>query len=118
MFWQACIANGAVAFIRTNIPQTMMSLSSHNPIYGLTRNPFDPSRSPGGSSAGEGAAIGSGASMFGLGSDIGMLHSLLSSTLYRLYTFICIELYIYECMLFDNLFSCWIIILKTSTTVS
>lgn len=71
---QACIAGGAVAFIRTNIPQTMMSLASHNPIYGLTRNPLDSTRTPGGSSAGEGAAIGSGSSMFGLGSDIGELY--------------------------------------------
>ena len=65
------MAHGAVPFIRTNIPQTMMSLGSHNPIYGLTRNPLDSTRSPGGSSAGEGASIGSGASMFGMGSDIG-----------------------------------------------
>jgi len=68
---QALVAHGAVPFIRTNIPQTMMSLGSHNPVYGLTRNPLDSTRSPGGSSAGEGSAIGSGASMFGMGSDIG-----------------------------------------------
>ncbi|KAF6033029.1 FAAH [Bugula neritina] len=62
---------GAVPFIRTNIPQTMMSLGAHNPIYGQTRNPLDLARSPGGSSAGEGAAVGSGSSIIGLGSDIG-----------------------------------------------
>lgn len=68
---QALKNAGGVPFIRTNIPQTMMSLAGHNPIYGQTRNPHDVRRSPGGSSAGEGAGIGAGASMFGIGSDIG-----------------------------------------------
>jgi len=48
-----------------------MSLGAHNPIYGQTRNPLDLARSPGGSSSGESAAIASGSSIIGLGSDIG-----------------------------------------------
>jgi len=40
-------------------------------VYGVVRNPHDPSRSPGGSSSGEGAAVGAGASPLGLGSDSG-----------------------------------------------
>ncbi|KAF6020818.1 FAAH [Bugula neritina] len=67
---QALVDAGAVPFIRTNIAQTMMSLAAHNPIYGQTRNPLDLARSPGGSSAGESAAIASGSSLIGLGSDI------------------------------------------------
>ena len=62
---------GAVLFIRTNLPQTMMSFGSHNPIYGQTRHPLDVKRSPGGSSSGEAAVIGAGASILGLGTDIG-----------------------------------------------
>ena len=42
-----------------------------NPIFGQTRNPYDVSRGPGGSTGGEGALIGAGASVIGFGSDIG-----------------------------------------------
>src|SRR5690606_31809746 len=40
-------------------------------VYGRTRNPYDAARIPGGSSGGEGAIVGAGASPFGLGADIG-----------------------------------------------
>ena len=46
-------------------------VESENRLYGRTRNPYDPTRTAGGSSGGEGAAIGSGGSPIGLGSDIG-----------------------------------------------
>jgi fatty acid amide hydrolase 2 len=46
-------------------------MESSNHVYGRTNNPYDPSRLVGGSSGGEGAIVGSGASPFGLGSDIG-----------------------------------------------
>ncbi|KAF6041397.1 faah-1 [Bugula neritina] len=62
---------GAIPFITTNVPQGLLSFSCANPIYGVTTNPWNAKREPGGSSGGEGAAIGSGASVFGLGSDIG-----------------------------------------------
>ncbi|KAF6020081.1 FAAH [Bugula neritina] len=65
------VTQGAVPFIRTNIPQTCMSFDSVNPIYGTTSNPHDPLRSCGGSSGGEGAAIGACSSILGLGTDIG-----------------------------------------------
>ncbi|OWF56746.1 vitamin D3 hydroxylase-associated protein-like [Mizuhopecten yessoensis] len=61
---------GAVPFVRTNIPQTMLSFDCSNPIYGKTLNPHDPTRTPGGSSGGEGAILASEASILGLGSDI------------------------------------------------
>ncbi|XP_046552489.1 vitamin D3 hydroxylase-associated protein-like isoform X1 [Haliotis rubra] len=68
---QVLKSQGAIPFVRTNIPQTMMTFDSSNPIYGETLNPHDLSRSPGGSSSGEGALIASGGSCLGLGSDIG-----------------------------------------------
>ncbi|XP_052799588.1 fatty-acid amide hydrolase 1-like isoform X2 [Mya arenaria] len=62
---------GAVPFVRTNIPQTMMMYECCNPIFGTTCNPVDPSRSPGGSTGGEAALIASNGSILGFGSDIG-----------------------------------------------
>ena len=61
----------AVPFCLTNIPQTMVSWSCSNPVYGNTLNPHDHSRTPGGSSGGEAALIAGGGSVLGLGSDIG-----------------------------------------------
>ncbi|GFR74393.1 fatty-acid amide hydrolase 1-like [Elysia marginata] len=63
--------HGAIPFMRTNIPQTMLSYDCTNPLYGTTFNPLDWSRTPGGSSTGEGALIGGGGSVIGIGSDIG-----------------------------------------------
>jgi len=48
-----------------------MWMESDNRVYGLTRNPYDPARTVGGSSGGEGALLGAGAAPFGLGSDVG-----------------------------------------------
>ena len=48
-----------------------MWIESVNRVYGRTRNAYDPHRTAGGSSGGEGAAVGSGGSPVGLGSDIG-----------------------------------------------
>ncbi|XP_035669382.1 fatty-acid amide hydrolase 1-like [Branchiostoma floridae] len=62
---------GAVPFVKTNIPQTLLSISCSNPVFGNTVNPLDRTRSPGGSSGGEAALIRGGGSVLGLGSDIG-----------------------------------------------
>ncbi|KAK3588104.1 hypothetical protein CHS0354_012162 [Potamilus streckersoni] len=62
---------GAIPFVRTNIPQIMMTYECSNPIYGRTDNPFDASRTPGGSTGGEAALIAAGGSLIGFGSDIG-----------------------------------------------
>lgn len=48
-----------------------MAYDSYNRLYGLTRNAWNKDRSAGGSSGGEGAAIGARVSPIGLGSDIG-----------------------------------------------
>ncbi|CAE1298333.1 FAAH [Acanthosepion pharaonis] len=62
---------GAVPFVRTNVPQTLLSVACDNNIYGATGNPYDPKRSSGGSSGGEAALIGSNGSILGIGSDVG-----------------------------------------------
>lgn len=62
---------GAVFYVRTNQPQTLMHLDSNNNFTGLTRNPFNMKLSSGGSSSGEGAIVAFGGSTMGIGSDIG-----------------------------------------------
>lgn len=62
---------GAVFYIRTNQPQTLMHLDSDNNFVGFSRNPFNLALSPGGSSSGEGSIVGFGGSAIGVGSDIG-----------------------------------------------
>jgi len=62
---------GAIPLGVTNISELCMWMESANTVYGRTHNPYDPRRTVGGSSGGEGAIVGAGASPFGLGSDIG-----------------------------------------------
>jgi fatty acid amide hydrolase 2 len=62
---------GAIPLGITNLSEGCMWLESSNKVYGRTNNPYDPTRMVGGSSGGEGAIVGAGASPFGLGSDIG-----------------------------------------------
>ncbi len=67
---QRLIDAGAIPLGLTNISELTLWVESDNRVYGRSSNPYDPSRAAGGSSGGEGAAVGSGASPFGLGSDI------------------------------------------------
>ena len=62
---------GAVPFCKTNLPQTTLSGSSGNPIFGLTLNPLNKILSPGGSSSGTACLVRAGGAPFGLGSDLG-----------------------------------------------
>jgi fatty acid amide hydrolase 2 len=62
---------GAIPLGVTNTSELTMWIESFNRVYGRTRNPYDYERVAGGSSGGEGAAVGSGGSPFGIGSDIG-----------------------------------------------
>ena len=62
---------GAIPLGVTNIPELCMWYETHNHIYGRTNNAYSEAHICGGSSGGEGAIIGSGASPFGLGSDVG-----------------------------------------------
>ena len=62
---------GAIPLGKTNVPMMGMKTSSDNPLYGLTRNPWNLDRTPGGSSGGEAAIIAAGGSPLGLASDGG-----------------------------------------------
>jgi amidase len=64
-------AAGAIPFARTNLPDLALRIHTHSTLHGLTRNPWSPAATAGGSSGGEGAAIASGISPLGLGNDIG-----------------------------------------------
>jgi len=63
--------SGAVIMGKSNVPLLMLSVETHNDIWGTTHNPWDLSRVPGGSSGGEAALIASGQVPWGLGTDIG-----------------------------------------------
>ena len=68
---KALKAEGAVPFVKTNVPQLLMGVETSNALYGRTCNPHDTTRSCGGSSGGEAALIAAGGSILGVGSDIG-----------------------------------------------
>ncbi|GMT03842.1 hypothetical protein PENTCL1PPCAC_26016, partial [Pristionchus entomophagus] len=62
---------GAVPFVKTNVPLSLLSYTCGNEIYGWTENPHRAGRTPGGSTGGEAALIGAGGSLLGIGSDVG-----------------------------------------------
>ena len=62
-------AAGAIPIARTNLPDLLFSFESDNLIHGRTDNPYDLSRTSGGSSGGEAALIAACGSPMGLGSD-------------------------------------------------
>ena len=63
-------AAGAIPLGLTNVPEGLMWFETYNGLRGRTGNPYDPSRTAGGSSGGEGSVVGAGGSPFGLGSDV------------------------------------------------
>ena len=63
-------AAGGIPLMKTNIPEFAAWTESDNRLSGRTNNPWDPSRTAGGSSGGEGAAIAAGLSPIGIGSDV------------------------------------------------
>ncbi|MGB0849429.1 MAG: amidase [Thiolinea sp.] len=64
-------AAGANVFGKTNVPLNLVDWQSFNEIYGTTHNPWDLSRTPGGSSGGSAAALATGMTALEAGSDIG-----------------------------------------------
>lgn len=62
---------GAVPYCKTNIPQTLMALDSHNNVFGRTLNPLNTRVTAGGSSGGEGALLALRGSVLGVGTDVG-----------------------------------------------
>jgi len=68
---QRLIDAGAVIFGKTNVPLLLADWQSFNEIYGTTNNPWDLTKTPGGSSGGSSAALAAGLTALELGSDIG-----------------------------------------------
>lgn len=65
-------AAGAVPWAKTNVPLMLGGdVQTFNAVYGTTRNPFDPDRTPGGSSGGAAVALATGVTSLEIGSDIG-----------------------------------------------
>lgn len=62
---------GAVVLGKTHVPEMMIVPFTESPTFGITRNPWDLQRTPGGSSGGSGAAVAAGLCSAALGSDGG-----------------------------------------------
>lgn len=65
------LAAGAVLYVKTNVPQTLMALDSHNNVFGRVLNPANTLLTAGGSSGGEAALIAMRGSPLGIGTDVG-----------------------------------------------
>lgn len=63
-------AAGAIIMGKTNVPVMLSDWQTFNPIYGVTNNPWDTSRTPGGSSGGAAAALAAGMTALEFGSDL------------------------------------------------
>ncbi|KAI0634944.1 amidase signature enzyme [Trametes polyzona] len=61
---------GAVPFVKTNVPITLLSFESANDVFGRTTNPHNKDYSPGGSTGGEAALLAYGGSRLGIGTDV------------------------------------------------
>jgi len=68
---QRLLDAGVTLFGKTNVPLNLADWQSYNAVYGVTKNPWDLSRTPGGSSGGSGAALAAGLTGLEAGSDIG-----------------------------------------------
>jgi amidase len=64
-------AAGGIPLARTNLPEMGLRITTDNPLRGRTNNPWDITRTAGGSSGGEGVSLATGMSPIGLGNDIG-----------------------------------------------
>lgn len=62
---------GGMVLGTTNVPQTLLAMETSNFVYGTTNNPWNTTRTAGGSSGGEAAAIASRQSLAGIGTDVG-----------------------------------------------
>jgi amidase len=61
---------GAILLGKTNVPVLLADYQTSNPIFGQTNNPWDVSRTPGGSSGGAAAAVAAGMTPFEIGTDL------------------------------------------------
>ena len=62
---------GAIPLARTNMPDFGLRMHTDSRLHGPTRNPWDATRTPGGSSGGEAVAVATGMSPLGVGNDLG-----------------------------------------------
>ncbi|KAL9091934.1 MAG: hypothetical protein Q9165_004686 [Trypethelium subeluteriae] len=62
---------GAVLYVKSNVPQSLMMSDSYNHVFGQSVNALNPNLISGGSSGGEAALVGSHSSILGIGTDIG-----------------------------------------------
>ncbi|KAL5514371.1 hypothetical protein ACEPAG_2459 [Sanghuangporus baumii] len=61
---------GAIPFVKTAIPTTLLSFESYSGVFGRAKNPHNTNYSPGGSSGGEAALLAAGGSRVGIGTDV------------------------------------------------
>jgi Asp-tRNA(Asn)/Glu-tRNA(Gln) amidotransferase A subunit family amidase len=61
---------GAIPYVKTNLPITLLSFESTNDVWGRCTNPHNNKYSPGGSTGGEGALLAAGGGRIGIGSDV------------------------------------------------
>jgi amidase len=75
---------GAVFYVKTSVPQSLMVCETVNNVIGRTVNPRNKNWSCGGSSGGEGAMVGFRGGIIGVGTDIGMFpkHELTQSLIF------------------------------------
>ncbi|MCC5973864.1 MAG: amidase [Rubellimicrobium sp.] len=71
VYVQRLLDAGAIPVGKTTTPEFCILGTTHSRLHGVTRNPWDGSRSPGGSSGGSGAALAAGAAVLATGTDIG-----------------------------------------------
>lgn len=63
-------AEGAILLAKTNVPQTVFTIECSNPLWGVTKNPWNEKHTTGGSSGGEAALLATDGSTLGIGTDI------------------------------------------------
>jgi Asp-tRNA(Asn)/Glu-tRNA(Gln) amidotransferase A subunit family amidase len=71
VFVQRILDAGGIVHARTTTPEFSCTAVTWSPLWGVTRNPWNPAFSPGGSSGGSGASLAAGSTTLATGSDIG-----------------------------------------------
>lgn len=64
------VENGAVPYVKTNVPITMLSFEAYNDVFGVTTNIWNKDYTPGGSTGGESTLLAYGGSRIGIGTDV------------------------------------------------